>query len=329
MKLLTIIIPMFNVAQYLNRCLGSVFAQNLNTNTFEVILVDDESPDNSVEVAKRLTKNQDNVKIISQKNKGLGGARNTGINNATGKYILFLDADDFYKKNSLEKLISKTEKYNLDILEFGAEAVDENNKTVFVQKKSNEPLVLSGVDYCNNLKYMPSACNKLYKRDFLLTNKLNFVQHIYGEDFEFNARAFFIAQKVMATDYVAVNFYQSNDSITRSTSSTTITKYIYDLVHILIQLKQFKEENFNNQPKKEERYFKDIMSYTVIAIFYKILYSDFKFKEVNGIKEKLHKQGLFIINHKVEDPKKELFRRYLLSNKLWLYKIVFNFKKVF
>ena len=77
----SIIIPMYNVAQYIEKCVQSVIDQNLKPGTFEVIMVNDDSPDNSLEIATSLSKRYNFITIISQKNKGLGGARNTGIQN--------------------------------------------------------------------------------------------------------------------------------------------------------------------------------------------------------------------------------------------------------
>lgn len=102
---LSIIIPMFNVAQYLRKCVLSAFNQGLSTNEFEIIMVDDESPDNSLDIAKDMSKTHDNITVISQKNKGLGGARNTGITHAKGEYLLFLDADDYLLPNTFKFLV--------------------------------------------------------------------------------------------------------------------------------------------------------------------------------------------------------------------------------
>jgi glycosyltransferase involved in cell wall biosynthesis len=98
---ISVIIPVFNVVQYVEKAILSVYDQGIDEKDFEVILVDDGSTDESLNHITLLTQEKTNVKIISQKNKGLGGARNTGIKNALGKYVLFLDADDWYLHNTL------------------------------------------------------------------------------------------------------------------------------------------------------------------------------------------------------------------------------------
>jgi len=144
MKKLSIIVPMYNVASYIETCIDSIYKQNIPLHDFEVILIDDESPDNSLEIAKALVRTKDNVKIISQKNKGLGGARNTGIENASGVYILFLDADDYYIDNTINHLIVLAEKYTLDILEFGAEGINRKGEITYSLAINNEPQVSCG-----------------------------------------------------------------------------------------------------------------------------------------------------------------------------------------
>ena len=127
---LSIIIPMYNVEKYIHKCIHSVVQNNLKRDDFEIIIVDDESPDNSLSIATEIAKEFDNITIISQKNKGLGGARNTGIQNAKGKYVLFLDSDDFYTPNSLETILKIAFDNELEILEFGAIVVDSTNKII-------------------------------------------------------------------------------------------------------------------------------------------------------------------------------------------------------
>lgn len=326
MKLLSIVVPMFNVEKYLQKCIHSLFAQKLDDKEYEIILVDDESPDNSFELARFLVKGKKNVKIVRQKNKGLGGARNTGIENASGKYILFLDADDFYINNSVRKIIDLAEKYQLDILEFGAKIINQDNKVIYTLSKSNEPKTLSGVNYYNSLRYMPSACNKLYNLSFLKKNNLVFLKHIYGEDFEFNTRVLYLAKKVMATDHVVAKFYQSENSITRSKNSSQKRKYINDLIFSLIEIKNFESKNSSTSTKETRLFFDEIMTMTVITIFYKILFSDFTINEVMTLRKRLQNENVFKINHKVRDEKKEWFRKYLLGYNLNFYKLIFSLK---
>lgn len=317
---------MYNVASHLEKCIGSVYRQDLPSMDFEIILIDDGSSDNSLEVAEKLIETKNNAKIISQKNKGLGGARNTGIENATGKYILFLDADDYYIDNTLNRVLELVEKYSLDILEFGAQGINGKGEITYSLAIDNEPKVYCGVEYFNHLKYAFSACNKLYHLKFINDNNLRFLEKIYGEDFEFNTRALFWANRVMATNHIVARFFESEGSITRSKDITKKRKYINDLVTSLRKIRDFKLKHSHQKKEGSDLFFKEIMTFTTIVIFYKILFSDFSFKEAIALKNTLIQEGIYEVKFAVYDRKKELFRKWILGFDLTIYQLLFGFK---
>lgn len=112
-KLVSIIIPVYNVERYIEQCLGSVIEQTYRN--LEVIVVDDESPDNSGCIADKIAKDDDRVKVYRIKNRGAAGARNIGLENAHGDYILFVDSDDWIESNMVEKLVSAIEETDSDV----------------------------------------------------------------------------------------------------------------------------------------------------------------------------------------------------------------------
>ena len=128
---LSVIIPVYNVEKYVICCINSVIQNDLESSAYEIIIVDDESPDDSVKTIKSYFQNVANLKVISQKNKGLGGARNTGILNATGTYLLFLDADDYLVPNTLSQIVNQAIATQVEVLEFGAHGVLENGVVCF------------------------------------------------------------------------------------------------------------------------------------------------------------------------------------------------------
>lgn len=113
---ISVIIPVYNVEDYLTECLDSVINQTFDD--IEIICVDDGSTDNSSEILKKYEENDKRLRIITQENKGLSGARNTGLENANGKYIYFLDSDDYIEQNTLKEIYEISEKNNLDMLFF-------------------------------------------------------------------------------------------------------------------------------------------------------------------------------------------------------------------
>lgn len=99
--LVSIIIPVYNVEQYIEQCLSSIYAQDISEDIFEVIAVNDGTPDNSMSIVKTIASQHKNLVIINQENQGLSVARNTGLDHAKGEYIWFVDSDDWLTKDSL------------------------------------------------------------------------------------------------------------------------------------------------------------------------------------------------------------------------------------
>jgi len=232
--LFSIIIPMYNVESYIERCIGSVFNQvNHGLSSFEVLLINDGSTDNTEEAARKCCTDLKNVKIITQKNKGLGGARNTGIINSTGKYLVFLDADDVLVDDFFQ--ICNAKKFNEDIIEFGFNRV---SKSFFKVYTFPNTVAMPGIDYILNKVSINSACNKFYKRDFLVKDELFFKERIYGEDIEFNIRAFLKAKKVKSCNLVLFTFNLSANSITRNADTQRKLKYVNDVVRTIISTKE-------------------------------------------------------------------------------------------
>src|SRR5690554_4926594 len=105
---LSVIVPAFNVESWIERCLLSIVHQDISPESYEVIVINDGSPDQSASIAKELAKTFSQIVVIDQENKGLSGARNTGIQNAKGKYVLFIDSDDYIEPNVFSKIDRKS-----------------------------------------------------------------------------------------------------------------------------------------------------------------------------------------------------------------------------
>ena len=126
----SVVLPIYNVEKYLSRCLESVVNQSYRK--LEIILVDDESPDKCPEICDKWAAKDSRIKVIHKKNGGLGHARNTGIENATGEYICFVDSDDYIASDTIEKAYEAVKKENADIGIFGFLTVDKNGNVTNV-----------------------------------------------------------------------------------------------------------------------------------------------------------------------------------------------------
>ena len=113
--MISVVVPMYKVERYIKLCVDSILKQTFQD--FEIILVDDASPDNCVDICRKLYGGNDKVKLVRhEKNLGLGPARNTGMKQARGKYIYFVDSDDFILPNALEKFFSAAEKTDAQVV---------------------------------------------------------------------------------------------------------------------------------------------------------------------------------------------------------------------
>ena len=192
-KKISVIIPVYNVEKYIRECLDSVLEQSLKD--IEVVCVNDGSTDGSRSVLSEYEAGDKRIIVLDKENGGLSSARNSGINIAQGKYVLFLDSDDlFASEEALSILYDKAEKEVLDQLYFDAEVFFENeevktqnsNYIEYYKRKKNYPDVMTGKELFSELQtnwdFKPNACMQLLRRSFLIDNKLTFCEGILDED---------------------------------------------------------------------------------------------------------------------------------------------------
>ncbi len=231
---LSIIIPAYNVEQYIVKCLESCSNQDVDKNDYEVIVINDGSTDNSLVFAEKVSESYPNIKIFSQQNMGLSAARNKGIEEATGDYIWFVDSDDWIEENCLCDIWNYFDK-NLDLLQIQYRLTYDNqssvdgNKCIIDGIKDGQTLTLSG-------GIETPAPFTIYKRSFLLENNLKFKSGIYHEDCEFKPRALLLANRVSSTPVICYNYYQR---ISGSITSNYKVKNAKDMLEVLNSLYSF------------------------------------------------------------------------------------------
>jgi len=314
--ILSIIVPIYNVQDYLKTCIDSLFNQDLLISDYEVIAVNDGSTDASLAILESLKKTYNSINIITQNNQGLSGARNTGIKHAIGTYILFVDSDDYILKNTLKLITTLAQQNELDILEFAAEGVSETKQTVYTSKNSTKNKVITGEQYLANIQYMSSACNKLYKREFLNNNQLRFMEGVYIEDIEFNTRAVFKAKRIQAIDTTIAHFLQREGSITRTKNFDKTKKMIYDIHKVLSSIDHFNETVITS---KSVAYLsvKKRTCALVVTMLLRVLIGIKDYNIKKDIFNKLKEQNLYPIPYKTGNAKKNQFRRFANQNLLF------------
>lgn len=238
---LSIIIPVYNVDQWLSRCLDSLLNQDLSVEEYELIVVNDGSQDNSLNIAEEYASTHKNIKIVSRENGGLSAARNTGLELACGQYVWFIDSDDWIQPNVLGHLSSLCIEKNLDILCFGLYLRYEDNTTekYNIGDKSGG-VILSGQDFVTSVNMPPAAWCAIYRRKYLIENDLKFYEGIFHEDQEFTPRAYLLSKRIMYYPHDIYNYFQRSGSIMKSTN---YRRKADSLIAIADSLNTFKNKN--------------------------------------------------------------------------------------
>lgn len=236
MMKISVIIPIYNVGFYLQECVNSVIKQTYKN--LEIILVDDGSTDECPNICDTYAKQYSNVKVVHKQNGGLSDARNVGILNSTGDYLLFLDADDFWKDSTaVQSLVDRINITHADLLNYSYIKYYEDLKKYINYFENLEPLPLDfnkleSIQYLlNNNLYIASACNKLIKKSLFEDGNLYFVKGIYSEDIDWCLRLLIKAESV---DFICENFYcyrQRSGSI----SHTINDKKCHDLTNNILK----------------------------------------------------------------------------------------------
>lgn len=249
--LVSIIIPVYNGEKFIDKCMDSVLNQTYKN--LEIILTNDGSTDNSLEIIKRYAKNHENVKYDSHENVGLSKTRNIALKKVTGDYVTYLDVDDYFDLNFIEKLMDDNDDY--DIVIGGYRNVYEDGKL--------------------NFEYMPknnvwerykraTVWAKIYKTDFLRKNKIEYPDiRIFMEDTVYTMRCLSAANKVCIKNYIGYNNVINYNSITHKENY----KILKDVPKAIKEIDSyiFNQKNYikNNERIIKFYYFKLLIAYLV------------------------------------------------------------------
>ena len=234
MKWCSIIIPVYNIYNYIEECVQSIIDQN--DCDIEIILVDDGSKDKSGELCDLLAEKHECINVIHKENGGLSEARNTGVKHAKGMYLLFVDGDDRIEKNSLVKIRNVIENNNypdivcLECTKF----FTDSDARIPLNDGINETInSLKGdilYNYIASLpKYPASAWSKAVRRDFFLDNSLFFVKGLLSEDLEWSMRVF---SSIESAAYCPTKYYLYRQSRNGSITNTISEKNVLHLLAI-------------------------------------------------------------------------------------------------
>ena len=279
---LSIIIPVYNVEAYLEECLNSAVNQNIDN--YEIIIVNDGSTDGSEDIIDKFTKNYSFIKKVNKENNGLGAARNTGIRLATGKYIGFIDSDDYIDENMLFNMIKRAEENNVDIIICDVEVFDDNDKKqkwYFNVKKKFYNKNMSNEDvlklYLTD-RIKGFAWNKIYKRSLFTDNNVLYEEGVYYEDIYTTLRLLTYAKTINLIDEPYYKYRQHYGSITRGIT----LKHIDDFTFNGVKCIEFMEETKSFKGLNEyKRAFEISTMNSILELYYKHFNFNIKYIQQN------------------------------------------------
>lgn len=216
--LISVIIPIYNKEKYLDNCLKSIINQSYKE--IEIILINDGSTDSSEEICKRYKSKDNRIKLISTENRGAASARNTGIENAVGKYFSFIDADDYIENTYYETMLDLIKTHNAQIAECGFERINEGEKYTF-PKKNQETRVMTrkealielyGKDDKEHVKTV-IMCNKLFESN--LFKNIRYISGRIIDDETIIYRLIEQCKRIVETNDILYGYVQSSNSIMR------------------------------------------------------------------------------------------------------------------
>ena len=266
MPQISVVLPVYNVEEYLRQCLDSLANQTFED--FEVICVNDGSDDSSLSILEEYAPEDERFKIISQENKGLSGARNTGMNYIKGKYTIFVDSDDWLELNALEELYNKITDLDSDILMYKFRFFNQDSEQYSESVFTNLEVIGASLENKNFnyrdvsdilFKISHAPFNKLYKTSFLREAGIKFPENLNYEDLYFFYMVFFKTEKVSVfRDEPLYNYRIRNNSI-----STTGNERSFDIFEIL-DLTQDNLKNVNIYSKVKD----DFLMFVIVNLKY-------------------------------------------------------------
>lgn len=263
---LSLIVPVYNVEAYLLKCIESLLNQDIPESDYEIILIDDGSTDQSGQLCDRLAAKGGNICVIHQPNRGLGAARNTGIAAANGKYIQFVDSDDYLCPNVLGGIVHQLEDQALDILRINYQNVRQDGE-VFEPNKYSKPFDDYSKGVCDGLTFLNErlgfAC---YTVQFVCRSALikhdgnGFKEGILYEDVDWAPRILLQAKRMASCPTMVYNYLYRQNSITRNPDADRKRKSVEDKLQLINTIKEL------GNTVKDHRWFDGMIAQTSLSV---------------------------------------------------------------
>ena len=225
---ISIIVPVYNAEKYLKKCLDSLV--NQTKKELEFILINDGSTDKSEEIIK--TYKDKRIKYFKNKNQGIGKTRNFGIEKSSGKYLMFLDSDDYFSNDACEILYKEAEKEKADLIVFDYYRVEKGNLNEVKIESFNATNIKDDPNLL--LKVNLGPCNKIYKTDLIKNNGIKFEESLKYEDTLFVVKAIYNAQKI-----IKLNRFLHYYMIHEKSETTVRDERVFDILKIVDKIRKY------------------------------------------------------------------------------------------
>lgn len=236
---------MYNAEKYIEKCLTSILNSNLSKNSYEIIVIDDGSMDNSVSLVKKYTTQNSQIHLLEQENQGQSTARNNGIKKAQGEYIWFVDADDYLENNLTEVFDYLKQFSELDILAVQLKKVKEDG--TFIKNECTQPaiehnILLSGRNAIISGYNPSSVCALITKKELLMQHNLFFKEGMTHQDVELSLRLMAHAEEVYFSELIPYIYIIHPTSTSQSLNVEKKKKYLYDEILVMNSFKELSKE---------------------------------------------------------------------------------------
>lgn len=298
--ILSIVVPFYNTAQYLPKCIESIVHQDLPLDVYEIILIDDGSTDGSLAIAQQYASQYANIKVLTQNNKGSSSARNLGITSAQGTYFRFVDSDDYLPKNNLRQFLLQMEREQLDILRFDYQLVDEQYqpiaKLASAQHIDYSSGIVDGEEFLlTRLGYACYSCPYIFRHNVI--KDIMFCVGDYFDDVEWMPRVCQNARRVNSTEEIGYYYFQRTDSLVRDVAQSAIERKIEGLKFLVKELSEQK----SSSPTKVAPWYDGMIAHCTVTLLNTV--ARHRYLQVNNTIDFLRKQGVFPLTTYKSEPK--------------------------
>ena len=319
MTLISILIPIYNNEKYIEQCVNSIISQTYKN--IEIICINDGSTDNTKEILENLQKKDKRIKIINKKNTGYGNSLNIAIQSAKGEYIAIIESDDHIKNTMLETLLKYIKEDETDIVKanFYKEnnSIKKNSSKYFINKTTNINL------FPNMLLIQPSIWSALYKKEFLIKNKIKFneTKGASYQDLSFHFKTMFLAKKIFLLNE-HLYYYRTNNS-NSSINSKDKAFLVFDEIETINNFLKDKKINENTLT------IKNIFEYKVITWNFNRIQNKYNKKVFNKALEYFKKYNFqTLMKNNTLTIKDKIYLNILNKNKKLFYAILILRKSI-